>query len=92
MLVPAAASPMAPNQPYSIEHGSVSEEMVQRYYHGNTLYATDNAAVCYLLDTFLRGTKYHANIASFKRIRGGRGSYLALKAQFCVPTLWDNMF
>ena len=72
VLVPAAAPPMAPNQLYSIEHGSVSEEMVQRYSHGNNLYATYNSEVYDLLDTALRGTKYHANISPFKHRRDVR--------------------
>ena len=84
--------PMAHNQLYYTEHGSVSEEMVQHYSHGHNIYTTDNAAVYDLLDTALRDTKYHANIAPFKRIRDGRGSYLALNAQFCGPDLWDNKF
>ena len=92
VLAPAAAPPMAHNQPYSIGHVSVSEEMVQRYFHRHTLYATENASVYDLLDTALRGTKYHATIATVKRRRDVRGAYLALNEQFCGPALWDKMF
>ena len=66
--------------------------MVQYYSHVHTLYATENAAVYDVLDTALRDTNYHATITPFKRRRDGRGAYLALEAQFCGPTLWDNMF
>ena len=44
-IVSVAAPAMAPNQPYSIEHGPVSQEMIQRYSHSHTLYATENATV-----------------------------------------------
>ena len=92
VLAPAAAPPMSHNQTYSIEHESVSEEMVQRYSHVHNMYETYNAAVYDLLDTDLCGTKYHATIAPFKRRRDGRGAYLALKAKFCGPALWENIF
>ena len=82
---------MAPNQPYSIGHGLVSEVMVHRYSHEHTLYATENAAVYDFLDTALRGTKYHSTIAPFRCRRYGRGAYLALKTQFCGPDLWDKI-
>ena len=74
VLAPTSDPPMAHNQPYSIEHESVIEEMVQRYYHGHTMYATKNSAVYDWLDTALRGTKYHAIFAPLNRIRDGRGS------------------
>ena len=54
--------------------------MVQCYYHGHTLYATDNSSVYDLLETDLRGTKYHVTIAPFKLKRDGGGAYLALKS------------
>ena len=87
MLVPAAAPPMAPTQTYYTKNLSVSEEMVKRYYNEHTMYATDNAAFYYFLDTALIGTKYHATIASFKSRRDGRVAYLSLKAHFCGPDL-----
>ena len=87
VLVPTAAPQMTPNQPYSIEHESVSEEMVQHNYHEQTLYAMYNASVNDFLDTALRGTQSHATITTFKYRRDVRGAYLALKSQFCGPTL-----
>ena len=91
MIVPAAAHAMAPNHPYSIEHGSVSQEMIQRYSHSHTLYATDNATAYDELDIALRGTKYHTTIDPLKRRRDGRGAYLALTEQLCGPALWDQI-
>ena len=81
MLATVADPPMAHNHLYSTEHGSVSEQMVQRYSHEHTLYLTDNATVYDFWDTALHGTKYHANIAPIKSRRDGRGAYLALNLQ-----------
>ena len=92
VLAPAAVSPMAHNQPYFIEHGLVSEDMVQRYSHGHNLYATDNDEVYDLLDTSLRVTKDHSTIVPFKSIRDSRGAYISLKKHFCRPVLWDKIF
>ena len=33
VIVPAAYPAMAPNQPYSIEHGSIIQETIQSYSH-----------------------------------------------------------
>ena len=91
-IVPAADPEMAPNQPYSIEHGSIIQKMIQSYSHYHTLYATDNTTVYDELDTALRVTKYHATIAPSRRRRDGRGAYLALTAQLCGPALWNKIF
>ena len=66
--------------------------MVQRYFHVHNMHATESSGVYDLLDTALRGTKYHATISPFKSRRDGRGASLALKTQFYVPDLWDKMF
>ena len=85
---------MEHNQTYSTEHGSVMEEMVQRYFHGHILFDTDSSAIYDLLDAATRGTKYHATIAPYKRgaRKDGRVAYIAMNAQFCGPALWDKIF
>ena len=85
---------MEHNQPYSTEHGSVTEEMVQRYSHAQTLFATDISAIYDLLDAAKRGTKYHATISPYTRgaRKDGRGGYIATNAQFCGPILWEKIF
>ena len=40
VLAPAASPSMPHNQPYSIKHGLVSDDMDQSYSHGHILYAT----------------------------------------------------
>ena len=92
--VPTNAPEMEHNQPYSTEHGSVMEEMVQRYSHGHTLFATYSSAMYVLFDVATRGTKYHATIAPYKRgaRKNGRGAYIAMNAQFFGPALWDKIY
>ena len=70
------------------------EEMIHRYSHVNTLFATDSSAIYDLLDAAMRDTKYHATIATYKRRahKDGRGAYIAMNAQFCGPALWDKIF
>ena len=85
-----AATALAPNQPHSIVHGSIREELKQRVAHGTALYKDDNAAVYDDLESATRGTKYAASIAPFKRRRDGRGAFFALTAQFAGPAMWDK--
>ena len=40
--VPAAALSLAPNSPYSTEHGSLKDKMKARFSHAHTLFKTDN--------------------------------------------------
>ena len=70
------------------------EQMVQRYSHGHTLFATDISAIYDFLDAATLGTKYHVTIAPYKHRdrKDGRGSYIAISAHFCGPTLWVKIF
>ena len=58
------------------------EEIVQCYSHQNTLFATDSSAIYDFLNAAMRGTKYHATIAPYKREsrKYGRGAYIAMNA------------
>jgi hypothetical protein len=60
-------------------HGSVKAEMVARLSHGHGLFRDDNAAVFDDIEEAVRGTKFHASIAPFRRAKDGRGAYMALK-------------
>ena len=83
------APPLAPNEPHSIEHGSVMQDMVHRFSHTHALFADDNRKVFDDLELATRGTKYAASIAPFKRTKNGRESFLTLKAQHAGPAMWD---
>lgn len=87
--VPAA--PVLTNgQPHSDEHGSVKAEMVARLSHGHGLFRDDNAAVFDDIEEAVRGTKFHASIAPFRRAKDGRGAYMALKEQHAGKAMWDK--
>ena len=85
VAVAAAVPALDTDQPYSIEHGSVAEEMVNRLSHTHPHYRVDNATGYAQLVTATPGTQYAATIAPFKRTRNGRGALTALKAQFAGP-------
>ena len=87
--VDATAPPLAPNEPHSIEHGSIMQEMVHRYSHVHALFADDNAKVYDDLELATRGTKYAASIAPFKRRKNDREAFKTLKAQHAGPAMWD---
>ena len=82
--------PLAPNQPYSTEHGSVMEEMMMRLSHTHPLFKKDSGVIYDDLEFGTRGTKYHVTVISFQKRKDGRGAYLALVAQFTGPALWDS--
>ena len=89
----AAVDPVAPtlalNEPHSIEHGSIMQEMVCRFSHTHALFADDNRKVYDDLELATRGTKYAASIAPFKRRKNGREAFKTLKAQHAGPAMWD---
>ena len=47
---PAAALPLAPGQPHSIEHGSVEAELIARALHTHALFCNDNSDLYFLLE------------------------------------------
>ena len=88
--VPAPAPPLLQNAPYSVEHGSLKDEMKARFSHQHPLFGTDNGSVFDDLEEATRGTKYQPTITPFKRAKDGRGAYMALKEQFAGPAVWDK--
>ena len=80
--VPAIAPLLAADQPFSIEHGSVAQELVARMPHAHPLFRPDNATGYAQLVTATLGTQYASTIAPFKRTRNARAALKALKAQF----------
>ena len=81
---------LAPNEPHSTEHGSVMEEMTQRFSHNHALYRTDNSAVFDDIEAATRGTKYASSIAPHKSpFKDGRGAFMSIKSQHAGPAMWD---
>ena len=88
--VPGAAPALATDQPFSVEHGSIAEEMVNRFAHVGALFRADNATGFAQIVTATTGTRYASTIAPFKRSKDGRGALKALKAQFSGNAHWDE--
>ena len=86
--VPAAEA-LAPDQPYSTEHGSVDEEMFQRLAHAGCQFKADKANGLSHLVTATIGTIYATTLSPFKRSKDIRSAMIAMKAQFAGPAHWD---
>ena len=71
-----AAPALAPSEPYSLEHGSVKQELVARASHTHALFREDNSDVYYKLEEATRGTLYAASIKPFQRVKQGREAWL----------------
>ena len=63
---PAAAPPLAPGQPHSLEYGSVEEELIARVSHAHALFCNDNSDLYFLLEVATQGTQYAASIKPFQ--------------------------
>ena len=90
VVVAGVAPALEPDQPYSTEHGSVANELVNRLSHTHPLYRIDNATGYSQLVTATLGTQYASTIAPFKRIKDGHGALRALRVQFAGPAHWDK--
>ena len=80
--VPVVTPPLAPNQPYSNEHGSLQRELIARSSHAHDLFFDDNASVYHYLEEATRSTSYSDFVHLFKSNRDGRGVWFALVRQF----------
>ena len=63
---PAAAPPLAPGQPHSLEYGSVEAELIARASHAHALFRNDNSDLYFLLEEATRGTQYAASIKPYQ--------------------------
>ena len=79
--VPAIMA-QAADQAYSVEHGSIVDEMIARADHAHGLWSWDNLKVYLKLEEATRSTSYYDSIKTFSRAKNGRGAFLALIAQY----------
>ena len=79
---PAAAPPLAPGQPHSIEHGSVEAELIAQASHTHALFWNDNSDLYFLLEKATRSTPYAASIKPFQWNRDGEGAWKALTSLY----------
>lgn len=87
--VPAAAPPLATNQPHSTVHGSVEDELVARASHTHALFRDDNSTLYHYLEEATRGTAFAASIKPFQRTKNGRGAWMALIGQYAGNDKWE---
>ena len=87
--VPAATPGLAPNQPHSIEHGSVEAELIARASHTHPLYRDDNSQVYYYIEEATRSTSYAASIKPFQRGKDGRSAWTAIMNQYAGNDKWE---
>ena len=86
--VPVAAPVLAAGKPYSLEHGSIEQELVARASHTHALFREDNSDVYYKLEEATRGTPYAASIKPFQRAKQGREAWLAITGQYAGKDKW----
>ena len=88
-IVPAA-TPLAIDQPHSVERGTVEDELITRTSHTHPLFRYDNGEVFDLLETSLRGTNYSAAIVQFRKAQDGRSAYFSLVSQHASDDVWQE--
>ena len=86
---PAAAPPLAPGQPHSIEHRSVEAELITRALHTHALFRNDNSDLYFLLEETTPSTPYAASIKPFQQNRDGEGAWKALTSQYAGKDKWE---
>ncbi|CAJ1938200.1 unnamed protein product, partial [Cylindrotheca closterium] len=85
-----AEPPLAPDRPYSIEHGSLVAEFTARASHTHPRFHQDNAQVFAKLEEALRGTTYALSLTPFEQTRDGRGAFFAIVAQYLGKEKWSK--
>ncbi|CAJ1932888.1 unnamed protein product [Cylindrotheca closterium] len=85
-----AEPPLAPDRPYSIEHGSLVAEFTARASHTHPRFHQDNARVFAKLEEALRGTTYASSLTPFEQTRDGRGAFFAIVAQYLGKEKWSK--
>lgn len=69
--VPTVVPALAPNQPYSVEHGLIKDELISRANHTDGLFRNNNTTVYFELEEATRGTQYAATIKPCQRTCNG---------------------
>ena len=84
--------PLQLNRPYSEEHGSLRNELIERASHTHVNFNEDNGLVFDALEIATRGTKLTASIQPFRRQRNGREAYLAIIGHYLGEDKWEKEF
>ena len=86
---PAVAPPLAPGQPYSIEHRSVEAELIARASHTHALFCNNNSDLYFLLEEATWSTPYATSIKPVQQNRNGEGPWKALTSQYAGKDKWE---
>ena len=78
---PNCSQVLANNKLYLLDHKYLKNETVACYDHNHILFFTDNGSVFDNIKGAISGSKYQLTITPFKRVKDGRGSFLAMKDQ-----------
>ena len=79
---PTTPLPLAVDQPFSAEYGSVEEELAAYCTHNHPRFKQDNATVFTILEKALRHTTFYSTLRPFSRSKNGRDAWIALRAQY----------
>ena len=87
--IPAAvAPPLVTNRPYSLEHGSVRQELVARATFDDPKSEDDKARILEFLEEVYAGTHVHPTLKAFKKKKDGRGAWMAIVSQYMSSERW----
>ena len=90
VAVTGTCPPLETGKPFSLENKSVDEDLIARSSHTHGLYRDDNSSVYFKLEEATRATIYADSIQPcYQKAKNGRGSFLALTAQYAGPDKWD---
>ena len=78
-------------KPFSDNHESFHEELINRASHDHPNYVDDNAAVLDILVGCLGETEYLTSLKPFQKARDGRSALLALETQNLGDSKWDML-
>ena len=87
--VPADAPPLATDQPFSTEHGSIQREMIARASHNVGMFGDDNAKVYHYIEAATRSSSYTGSVRPFKHTEDGRSAWFAIVTQFAGKDKWE---
>ena len=90
VTVPVVCPALLPGQPYSVEHGSIEMDLMERALHTHGLFREDNATVYFKIEEATRGTPFADSIKPFQQQKNGREAFMALSKQYAGPDKWES--
>ena len=82
---------IANGRAYSVEAGSVIQEMIRRLSHDHPLFSSDNNLVYSLLDEATRGTIYAPTVKPYAKNKDGRSAWNAIISSHAGQDKWEAL-